>query len=386
MCAPFFQKPTVAVVLGLVLCALCAPAAETDNFYLPLAPEFADFGDYLENVHMRALENAVEEVNGRIERALKIKDPAAQARQLVQFHTADAITRAVAAQFGHAPTETFRIESVVSGMWAQHTFPNKTLVHFDISMNVRGHFLFDPSALFTLFQAGTIKASGVYFGTDKLLHFHQLGYAYYQRYRGLLKDGAESAEASRKVIKHFATDGLWAEANLFGSATTRIYSNADLAANYAGFKFFLNLTDKVVWRGAELEPLVVRSGVFWRVNDQVRPRSGWFSAFISDHWNEALNPSLYSSTMRPRIRRILQSRARRIAEFYTGNDHRPLDPAYFDDLAHSLATYDGEPYGHSGQFEKLMHIGNTCLPALPDGKTPQLEAKVRRIKQPPEQN
>ena len=378
MCAPFFKKSTVAVGLGLVMCAFCAPAAETDNFYLPLAPEFADFGDYLENVHARALEYGVEEVNGRIEHALTIKDAAVQARQIAQCHTADAIAKTVAAQFGHAPTETFRIESVVSGRWAQQTFPHKTLVHFDNSMNLRGHFPLDPGALFTLFQAGTIKASGVYFGTDKLLHFHQLGYAYYQHYRGFLKAGAEPAEASRKVIKHFSAEGLWAEGNLFGSATTRIYSNADLAANYAGFKFFLNLTDKVVWRGAEREPLVVRSGVFWRVNDQVRPRSGWFRAFISDHWNEALNPSLYSSTMRPRIRRILQSRARQIAEFYTGYDRRPLDPAYFDELAHSLATYDGEPYGHSGQFEKLMHIGNTCLPALPSGKALQITATVSR--------
>ena len=33
---------------------------------------------------------------------------------------------------------------------------------------------------------------------------------------------------------------------------------------------------------------------------------------------------------------------------------------------HTLSTYGGEPYGHSGQFEHLMHIGNTCIPALPE--------------------
>jgi hypothetical protein len=117
-------------------------------------------------------------------------------------------------------------------------------------------------------------------------------------------------------------------------------------------------------------PLVVRCGVFWRVNDHVRPQSGWFAPFVSDHWNEALNPSLYDVTMRTGIRRVLRSRAERIVQFYTQKVGRPNDPAYFETLARELSTYDGEPYGHSGQFEKLMNIGNTCFPAL----RPQVEA------------
>jgi hypothetical protein len=68
--------------------------------------------------------------------------------------------------------------------------------------------------------------------------------------------------------------------------------------------------------------------------------------------------------MRPGIRRVLQHRAERIVQFYTRKDGRPNDPAYFDQLAHELSTYYGEPYGHSGQFEKLMTIGNTCMPQL----------------------
>ena len=68
--------------------------------------------------------------------------------------------------------------------------------------------------------------------------------------------------------------------------------------------------------------------------------------------------------MRPRIRRVLHSRADRIVQFYTQKDDRPNDPAYFENLAHELATYDGEDYGHSGRFDKLMNIGNTCFPAL----------------------
>ena len=118
-----------------------------------------------------------------------------------------------------------------------------------------------------------------------------------------------------------------------------VYSNADLAANHIGFKFLLNLTEKVVLKAEEREPLIVRSGVFWRLNRHVRPRSGWLSAFISDHWNEALNPNRYGASMRLGIRRVLRSRAQSIVQFYTQKDGRPEDPAYFDDLARELSTY-----------------------------------------------
>ena len=185
-------------------------------------------------------------------------------------------------------------------------------------MNLRGHWALDPRALIMLSQSGTVKAFGAYFGTDKLLHFHAVGYRYYAYYRSLLRSGLSPDEGLERVVRHYATEGFLAEGNSFGTVITGVYSNGDLAANYAGFKFFLNLTDKVVLLGQEREPLVVRCGVFWRVNDHVRLHSGWLRAFISDHWNEALNPSLYDFTMRARVRRILQSRASQIVQFYTG--------------------------------------------------------------------
>jgi hypothetical protein len=214
-----------------------------------------------------------------------------------------------------------------------------------------------------LFQSSTVKAFGVYFGTDKLIHFHHLGWTYYKTYRSLLKTGCTPAEAYRKVIEQYTEHAFLAEDAWFGTITTGVYSNADLAANHVGFKFYLNLTEPVVLKGQERPPLVIRCGVFWQLNQQVRPRSGWLAAYISDHWNEALNPSLYDATMRAGIRRVLQRRAEHIVRFYTQNDARPNDAEYYNKLAHELSTYYGEPYGHSGQFEKLMTIGNTCIPA-----------------------
>ena len=48
-----------------------------------------------------------------------------------------------------------------------------------------------------------------------------------------------------------------------GEATVGIYSNADLAANYAGLKFYLNLTRAVDVGGASLPPVLVRADGKW---------------------------------------------------------------------------------------------------------------------------
>ena len=358
-------------LLGLVLllgffpfCASRVEAHETDNFYLPLDAELADLGDFLGAVHTRVIEEAVAEVNAEIERALAVENPVTRSRRLARWHDPDTIAAAVAKRFRDAFTETWRADRALSGSWIQRAYPGKQAANHGIWMNIAGHIPIDPRWLMMFSQSDTVKAYGVYFGVDKLTHFHQLGWSYYKLYRSLRREGLSEAAAYGKVIHHYARTSLIAEANFFGTIGTGVYSNADMAANHLGFKFFLNLSEKVVVQGQEREPLVVRCGLFWRVNHHVRPQSGWLAPYFSDHWNEALNPSLFDPTMRPGIRRVLRSRADRIVRFYTGKDGRPYNPAYFENLASELSTYYGEDYGHSGKFEKLMNIGNTCFPAL----------------------
>jgi hypothetical protein len=345
-------------------CTFHASAHETDNFYLPLDAELADLGDFFGAVHTRAIEESVMEVNSEIEQAIAIKNPATRAKRLERCHDPEKVAGAVANRFGDAFTETVRVERALKRNWFKRAYPGKKATNHAIWMNFAGHLLIDPRALIMLSQADTVKAYGVYFGADKLTHFHQLGWSYYKLYRSLRRDGLSEKESYSKVLKRYSDTTLLAERNMFGAIGTGVYSNSDMAANHMGFKFYVNLTEKVVLKGGEREPLVVRCGVFWQVNHHVRSQSGWLGAFVSDHWNEALNPSLYNPTMRPGIRRVLRSRAGPIVRFYTQKDGRPNDPAYFDNLSRELVMYDGEAYGHSGQFEKLMNIGNTCFPRL----------------------
>ena len=359
------QGSALAGLAGpLILGAFMAAANESDSFCLPLDAELADLGEFLETVHTIALEKTVAEVNARIEKALLIKDEAARAARLQRLHHPQALAKAFIEWFGYPLFEDSQMERALRGAWARQAYAGYKPSHQDISMNLSAYFPIDLRRWMMLNQSRTVKAYGVYFGTDKLVHFHHLGADYYRTYLSLVKTGLGQEAAYRKVLKHYAERGVLSEKGIFGTLATGVYSNADLAADHVGFKFFVNLTERVVLKGEEREPLLMRSGVFWRLNRHVRPRSGWFSAFISDHWNEALNPNRYDASRRPGIRRVLQSRAKSIVLFYTQKDGRPDDPAYFDNLARELSTYYGEPYGHWGQVESLMTIGNTCIPAI----------------------
>jgi len=356
-------------VLAACACALScgvttALADETDNFCLPADAALADLGEFLEAVHTLALEETVKELNAGIEKALRIKSPAKRSKRLARWHEPEALARAFAGRFGATWAEARLARNVLSGSWAAQTYPGLATAHPGIWMNLSGHFPLDPRILIMVVQAPTVRAYGVYFGIDKFTHFHHLGWSYYKMYRSLLASGSGKEEALSRVVEHHGSGGLLAESHFYGTVGTGVYSNGDMAANYLGFKLLLTLTEPVVLEGTAREPLVVRCGVFWRLNHQVRLCSGWFKPFVSDHWNEALNPSYYDWTMRPGIRRVLRSRAAPIVRFYTEKAGRPADPAYYDNLARELSTYYGESYGHSGRFEKLMTIGNTCLPAL----------------------
>jgi hypothetical protein len=360
----------VRLACCLILGASIASAHETDNFSLPLDIELADLGDYLETVHTVALEEALAEVNAGIERAILRRDERARSAGLQRFHDPLVLSKCFLKRFGHPLVEDTQAERALDGAWARQTYAGQQPSHRNIWKNFSALFPLDLRPWTVLTQSRTVKAYGVYFGTDKLVHFHSLGAAYHKLYQALIAAGETREEAYRRVILHFAEGGVFSEQTFFGKLATGVYSNADLAVNHVGFKFFMNLTEKVVLKGEEREPLCLRSGVFWRLNRHVRPRSGWFSAFVSDHWNEALNPSRYDAALRPVMRRLLQSRAKTIVQFYTEKDGRPNDPAYFDQLALELSTYYGEPYGHSGEIETLMTIGNTCIPALVQSGAP----------------
>ena len=114
------------------------------------------------------------------------------------------------------------------------------------------------------FLSPLVKIDGILIGTDKIGHFFQLGYAYFCRKfpKNTINVGEED------VGEELGSDK--SELGLFGLATTGVYSNADIAANRAGAKFYENLMKN------------------YNMKFDI-------SNYITNDWNEAINQNYYIS-------------------------------------------------------------------------------------------
>ncbi len=118
----------------------------------------------------------------------------------------------------------------------------------------------------------TLKLAGVLIGSDKLGHFFSQGVKYYGSH---LRGKSEDAVLER---------GRFNERWLFGELTTSVYSNADLVANYEGYRFYRSLFEDGIVPG---KPAIVA----WRSGRPVLQRPFAWADHVNDYWDEALNPS-----------------------------------------------------------------------------------------------
>ena len=132
----------------------------------------------------------------------------------------------------------------------------------------------------------TIKLNDVLIGTDKIGHFFSQGRKFYRRYLRY----RDEREAGRRAVM---TERL-----LFGRLMTGIFSNADLVANYEGYRFYRGLFhDGVVGDRPAL--------MTWRDGMPERVRDFTWADHVNDFWDEALNPNAYSRTFGRHLERWL---------------------------------------------------------------------------------
>jgi hypothetical protein len=139
----------------------------------------------------------------------------------------------------------------------------------------------------TLFGIGkTIRLNDQLVGTDKIGHFISQGRKFYKRY---LETGSEAEAAKRSVFTEKA---------IFGQATTGSFSNADLVANYEGYRFFRSLFDEKFIPG---KPAILK----WKDGRWVVQRDFDWTDHVNEFWDEALNPNQYSRLPSIYVRRQL---------------------------------------------------------------------------------
>ena len=131
-----------------------------------------------------------------------------------------------------------------------------------------------------------INLNGVFVGADKIGHFLSQGRKIYGRYR---RFGDEARALRRSILS---------ERLFFGRVTTGVLSNADLVANYEGYRFYRSLFhDDIV---------VGKDAIFtWLEGRPVRQRPFTWADHVNPFWDEALNPNIYAKSLIPHVEKRL---------------------------------------------------------------------------------
>jgi hypothetical protein len=348
---------SAALAALLLAGAVPAQAHESEQYSLPAGRDFADLGPLLSRNFLAAIRDAVAQTNAAIDAVLATGE---QPAQLQALQSADHIAGQVWARlfFTYPANELLDLGLISSATRAQYpglvtmyrpvdSIYDDPLLMMDVSKSVRAFF-----------RAGTVSAGGVLLGTDKIIHFINVGRIYHLHYLDAVANGLSEQDAAWHAVQATGANPLLSEDGLLGLYTTGIRSNGDLAADYAGLKFYRNLSEPVRIGSTLLPPMLQRVGPHWRV--AVQDEDAVFTRFVSPHWNEVLNPNSYLAYVGDRVRSVIGSRCDDVADWFRDGRGQPLDTVWFVARQHELVTYHGEPYGHQLPAEHPVSVADIC--------------------------
>lgn len=147
-----------------------------------------------------------------------------------------------------------------------------------------------------IFLADSILLSGRVVGIDKIDHFIREGQAHYDAF----ERGRRVADILRDELGREARPLAMTEYGLKGRALTGVVSYADLAASYAGLRFWRDLLSfdrpaSFVARDEVTQRFVVR-------------RRFTFATYVTDAWDEGINRSEFHAELRQELEAALRAR------------------------------------------------------------------------------
>lgn len=345
----------------VALAAAGADALESDQFTVPAEP-LVDIGHDVSWLVWDELHAIVERTNAQIaddRHKAEISSTKIgrryRLRQIEKFSSERYLAHELYHVIGRGFPEV-RIEVLVQDL--AHAHPIQPAI-YETSF---GESIYSGSALARPLNVvgvvPTVKVHGVYMGTDKLGHVFQQGYEYYDDFLDEEEDGGSLQACYREAVD----GGVGQENGIYGRIPSGTYSNADLASNFAGLKFYLSLTSPVRIGDRILPPLLVLDeahGWQWNPDAYERWGGGLLKPFISEHFSEAKNPAHYDWTMRGGIRDAVHDRGAAWVAFHHTNRQREIS------RLSAMTTWFGEDYGHSG-WEDVITIVNAYFESLDD--------------------
>lgn len=318
-----------------VIAAPHARATETDQFTLPSRP-LDDLGPDMGAMVLAVLRTEIAQLNARIDERVQL-NPQAAAEPIKEREFVTHIFE---------QTGVGLPESTIERALRYDTFAGRNVRFQPAYTDSIYAWVTAPFALSHLMtDCPTIRLYGIDLGTDKIGHIFQQGYEYLTRYEDALDGGADDASAIAGAVRY----GVLTELGLYGVLLTGVYSNGDLAGNYAGFKFFRNLFHEVRIGERTLAPILRRDGAHIII-DPSRDNADLMQPYISEHLNEAANPSLYFFSV-DRIRNHVRDRCG--AWFKQRPD---FNEASYRATLERTKTWFGEPYGRDLPDDKAISL------------------------------
>lgn len=316
---------------------------ETDQYNLPPTP-LADIGEEVYEYTLENLQKAAHKVNTKIRQETACSERIECQKRLTYLRSAPAIERAVYDELGYGI-----IAFAKAGDWINsHKFraqPARYKTSYRDSI-----YVWVPTDYFTI--SPTVNIYGVQLGTDKIAHFFQQGYTYHRIAQRHVEKGSSVKAAESKAVAW----GRWTENTYYGTLVGGVFSNADLHANYVGMKFYEGLTRSVKIGDLTRPATLLLDSGLWKLNAAGTSEEVLLRPFISDHLNEALNPSLFIPGLRSSIRGIVRKQS--CAQWRSAYPAKKADD--FRDLTEALATWNGAEYGHKPS-RKFVTIAGTCF-------------------------
>ncbi len=355
-------KCVALACLTIAVCAAISRAHETDQYSVPTGRQFADLRFWFSEYMYDKLAAAVEITNEKIGRTLRDAQPT---NATAKAQSPDTLAWTLLLEFPPVINYVETLEMQIKSAKLRSRYPG-LLTSYLPTYWIYHHplLLLDLTKLARLGRSSTMMVNGTCFGTDKVVHFAHMGYLYFRTYRLSVAKGLSKDEATRNAVNEGAGSGIISENSLLGYLPTGVMSNGDKAADYVGMKMYQNLTEPVMLKGAMHPPLLVRDGEFYKFNTHVRRDTDFFNVFVSDHWNESLNPNTYAPGMSQWVQEEVRKRCPDILAWYRDESGRPYSKADFRHIAEKLSTYYGEDYGFDGNLDEMVSVMTACF----DGK------------------
>lgn len=308
-------------VLGVLCAARAGWALETDQFSVPEGG-LADIGPEVDLRVEVVLREIINDANAK-----GVKGTTGGELDAANDRFAEAIDN----EFSSGIPEC-TIES-----WVRHGDFRARPARYEVSVgkSVYGHAVIGrPITMFDL--APTVNLYGHYVGTDKVGHFFQQGYEYYKVYRKAREEGGDQDGAIQAAVKK----GIAQESGIYGIFIIDTYSNADLASNLAGMMWYRNLTRPVKLGDRTVPPMLIYRNGRWALNAETGDRR--LGPFVTDHWDEAINPSYYVGMLRHIVESNLKEMGSKWVSFHRTT--REKEVARLEEMK----RWYGIDYGHAG--------------------------------------